>query len=1707
MSGDVRLKKIYTYYKIMDKKSLDRPQIIEFDGLCGILEYKLTDGSFEERWFWKADSEFRFDEPVSTEDVDNLRLTLQPEQDYKSFLLPYGLVWQRTTRENVNKSIITGFDAHFDPEKEFVYINEDLAERMQITRSSIVKIENVYFIPFPETTDKFITQLGGFDLQKHQKAIRNKVRNGTNFKLLQHGMGTGKTISGLAIMEELLMRNRVNRFLVVVPDALLAEWTNEIHEQGYSHINKFLHFKTYSDIFTGNIEVDAQTGILFDEMHRLLMQMNTVVESRISLQRTKIDQGNILLGKDYRDMYNAFQNITKGGAMFGLTGTPIFSDIYDVAFLINLFSRCESGFDSYPSNKFDFYENCMEIDQGRLKLLQTYQMLSTDLGGSKDGKTETVTDNFIDLQYMIKPFLNGLVPLFLSKATEGLVGAPVLFSLSLGNMLYFMKDIKVKGIQSYWPPKMDEPGPQMNHLIDFNVGDVLEPFQHKFTPGDALSTGTSNVINTLSGYAMSKFSNWFKNARDNWIMHARIFKQVKNILPIVNYVDYFDVRDEHRNKENGVARFPNTIYKTVRVSLDIYSIRMHMLRQRDEILKWGSHKDVSILANLRAIYGVSDDFQNVNVYLQIREIDNGKVLTDLDAVGGLSKIDDLIRKAVGLDDMNISICEKCSENGVDGVTLLEVKMPGSMQLLFASHIAFLTQDFSLTADRGCNRAKYIENDKVRYMKPIYEIYGCTRVNDTDEYCTPWVRYIMFPQEFTNLERKNIIQQLNEDKFFGLKDKVQELPSGKLKLVFKTVKSAEIFHKMFKSDLHAKTPLQILLGENDTTQRTPITIDEAKVTIKNIMSHMTDSITPVDLKRIPSLPCPQRKKYPYPNKFYALFYNFLLDGDLTQHAVRNGEYNAGDLVIDMPTLDRTKPHKTTIVDVREPEEFQVNLIDEKDSGIFYTIPSPENQILDEPPENQLLEEEEEEPPPLEEPQYSAVTGQLAVPDAGINKLFAKTDDHKGVSRPKIKGLKKSKTFYDYNISPLCAVYSQFINEDGGLLTLRDFLLRQNLSDRNRTVYMYRGKNFWTVADHIGLHKRNGPNSSKPLVWPKDFKRVPKSQVKTIDYVFSVLGVPDKNLQYMDENDEIYDKYMEKIKSEPTLDIKDVRIDKHRELIKSLKLKGMKDEYGKIWDNKNDKNAASFEGERITMEEWDLLKKPFKNDPHNAKKLKGIDLGDGRRVQLSLILINRQATEGLSLANLRQIHVLEPIEDAGQFHQVIARGARTGSHGQCEDKGTVIKERTQQVILDKYCSNMYVQAITWYSFIPQQHGFIGVYKLPLTTFNTFASIMREFAETHLYAESWDIEKNDLYGFNRAQYVIRKYWGKYIMDKFIKRGKDNLLRFYEQGQQWMFNYDIDDENEVFEMETFKLKTKYRTFDNKSYEKLQDMMQDIMKTTLFHIDFFETNDDLAAKLFVKSNLQIQMYEKINKVISCGVYSEKEDDDMNTCRSKYPDFRDAEFEYLDCNRGVSKEKFKDKYRGLPLEDPQYQILDEVKHDKTTKKIRPYAFMARDVGKSCKIMDGRVKIDDMIIHKARVHPKYKILKGEIISVEPFENGNVVIKGTFQGEVDEETKGIREKAWNYVTSGMLPKDKYMTVKNTVIIHNSKERYFSTMIDMDIHMNSFDNVTLYEYMPPSMRVNFDDFDGFSTTEKQKKNKQKVRDQTIIFPFGIMKDKRKN
>ena len=307
---------------------------------------------------------------------------------------------------------------------------------------------------------------------------------------------------------------------------------------------------------------------------------------------------------------------------------------------------------------------------------------------------------------------------------------------------------------------------------------------------------------------------------------------------------------------------------------------------------------------------------------------------------------------------------------------------------------------------------------------------------------------------------------------------------------------------------------------------------------------------------------------------------------------------------------------------------------------------------------------------------------------------------------------------------------------------------------------------------------------------------------------------------------------------------------------------------------------------------------------------------------------------------------------------------------------------------------------------------------------------------------------------------------------------------------------------MSEFKLTTKYRTFAKDSYNELQDMLFDIMKTTLFHTCFFETSDDVAARNFVRSNKQTDMYAKINEVISCGVYDSSKD--IDGCSKNYPDLSD--FDYLDCKRGVDIDNFKDKYRGLEPEPKLglINVLDESVTDPKRETIRSYAFMKEDIGKNCIVAHGRVRIDHQElgkyerIDKARVHPKLKILEGKIESVEQIENGKVVVKRSHLGEQEEEYKKLRKgleanlgrvknevvkKRFRVLLNDLHYTYYFIQFENKFINYNTKQRYFDTLVDMNIHMNSFNNVSLYEYMPEGM------------TNKHS--------QTISYPFGPMKD----
>ena len=61
--------------------------------------------------------------------------------------------------------------------------------------------------------------------------------------------------------------------------------------------------------------------------------------------------------------------------VYGLTGTPIFKDINDVAVLINLLSSVKCGQSVLPDTMQGFYNTCLNVDEDkRREFLQYFEL-------------------------------------------------------------------------------------------------------------------------------------------------------------------------------------------------------------------------------------------------------------------------------------------------------------------------------------------------------------------------------------------------------------------------------------------------------------------------------------------------------------------------------------------------------------------------------------------------------------------------------------------------------------------------------------------------------------------------------------------------------------------------------------------------------------------------------------------------------------------------------------------------------------------------------------------------------------------------------------------------------------------------------------------------------------------------------------------------------------------------------------------------------------------------------------------------------------------------------------------------------------------------------------------------------------------------------------------------------------------------------------
>lgn len=182
-----------------------------------------------------------------------------------------------------------------------------------------------------------VVQYGDVSLKKHQvfpayylKYLFPEQKG----LLLNHLMGTGKTISGLHFMMEF---KEYNRYLVC-PRSLIQTWLNEMSRLGVD--SKTIHVVAYEDFyeFTKMDEIHpTKSVIVMDEAHLLVEKLRYHYDGDITI-----------------DVLAYLQKFHK---ILLMTGTPFYNDFYDVTYLINI----ASGKDTLPYNAQEFNKKYFSI--------------------------------------------------------------------------------------------------------------------------------------------------------------------------------------------------------------------------------------------------------------------------------------------------------------------------------------------------------------------------------------------------------------------------------------------------------------------------------------------------------------------------------------------------------------------------------------------------------------------------------------------------------------------------------------------------------------------------------------------------------------------------------------------------------------------------------------------------------------------------------------------------------------------------------------------------------------------------------------------------------------------------------------------------------------------------------------------------------------------------------------------------------------------------------------------------------------------------------------------------------------------------------------------------------------------------------------------------------------------------------------------------
>jgi superfamily II DNA or RNA helicase len=211
-------------------------------------------------------------------------------------------------------------------------------------------------------------------LKKHQHQIVEKMisskRRGV---LLYHGLGSGKTVTGIAIARCLLSYTNANSVIVLTPTSVVEQFKNEIQNIGMSSdtVNAFrvYSYQRWLDRYESGYVSSKDTIMIIDEIHNFNAPITKSKGhyNRLMIQATKEAVRVILLSgtpvantpKELVNYMAILQNQSVEEAKLSYKNLKIPAKVGDLNKLDN--EELNDKFNAYTNCHFSYFENIQDL--------------------------------------------------------------------------------------------------------------------------------------------------------------------------------------------------------------------------------------------------------------------------------------------------------------------------------------------------------------------------------------------------------------------------------------------------------------------------------------------------------------------------------------------------------------------------------------------------------------------------------------------------------------------------------------------------------------------------------------------------------------------------------------------------------------------------------------------------------------------------------------------------------------------------------------------------------------------------------------------------------------------------------------------------------------------------------------------------------------------------------------------------------------------------------------------------------------------------------------------------------------------------------------------------------------------------------------------------------------------------------------------------